>query len=390
MIRKIIFSLFVLASALGASAQDSYLVQIEQNSLTLKALREQTEAEQLANKTGIYLSNPEVEFAYLWGSPAKIGNRTNLAVTQEFDFPTAYFHKSDRAKQLNENAELRYKSERINILLQAKELMAQLTRLNALEELYTTRKSDAEQLLISYKKSRESGAAGILELNKSELNYNSASTELAQIKVEREELLSQLKQLNGGVEISFSQSTFSHTALPANFEQWYTEMEAKSPLLQYVKGEITASESGIKAEQAMSLPKLSLGYMSESVVGQDFRGVSVGMSIPLWENTNRVKRAKADLKVAQTIAEDTKIAFYNSLKSLFQNAQLLQANVASTSLTLSSQNSDVLLKEALESGEISLLTYLQELDYYYKAQEEALDTQTELELILAQLFATEL
>ncbi len=390
MIRKITLSLFALASVLGASAQDSYLGEIEQNSLTLKALREQMEAEKLANKTGIYLSNPEVEFAYLWGSPAKIGNRTNLSITQEFDFPTAYIHKSERAGQLNENAELRYKSERINILLQAKELMAQLTQVNALVKLYTTRMQDAEQLLASYTKSSESGATGVLELNKSELNHNTASTELAQIKVEQEALLLQLKQLNGGVEINFTQSTFAHVPLPHDFEEWYIEMESKSPVLQYVKGEIMANESGVKLEQAMSLPKLSAGFMSESVVGQDFQGVSVGVSIPLWENTNRVKRAKAELKVAQTIAEDAKLTFYNSLKSLFQNALLLQNNVASTTSSLASLNSDKLLKKALELGEISLLTYLQEIDYYYTAQEEALATQSELAQILAQLFATEL
>ncbi len=390
MIRKIIFMLAALASTFMAGAQSKYLSDIEQNSLTLKALRGEMEAEQLANKTGVFLANPEVEFNYLWGAPSIVGERNDFSIKQEFDFPTAYKHRNRRANQLNENAELRYKSERINTLLNAKEIMAQLTHLNALEKLYVVRVGRAEQLLNSYKKSSNRGESNILEVNKSELNYNSVSTKLTQIRVEREGLLAQLKQLNGGVDINFGVSAFRHSALPDNFEQWYTEIEAKSPILQYVKGEILANESQIKAERAMTLPKLSAGYMSESVVGQDYRGVSVGVTIPLWENKNRVKRAKAELLVAKTIAEDTRLTFYNSLKSLFQNAKVLQRSVKTTAASLLSLGSDVLLKKALDAGEISLLTYLQEVNYYYDAEEELLNSQLELELILARLYATEL
>ena len=390
MIRKLIFSLLALISVVRVSAQEVYLQEIEQNSLTLKALREQMEAEQLANKTGIYLSNPEVEFNYLWGSPSTVGNRTNLAVTQEFDFPTLYKYRADRTKQLNENAELRYKSERIDILLQAKEILAQLTYLGALEKLYTTRFKSAEQLLESYKTIGERGAIGILEINKSELNYNTVSAELSQIKVNQDELRARLKQLNGDIEIVFTDTLFPESVLPSNFEEWYAQMEAISPMLQYVKGEVMANESQIKVERAATLPKLSAGYVSESVTGQDLRGFSVGVSIPLWENKNKIKRAKADLKVAQTIAEDSRITFYNTLRSLYQRALLLRTQVSSTLASLSSVQSEILLKRALDAGEISLLTYLQELDYYYNAQEESLMIQLNLELILAQLYATEL
>ena len=79
-----------------ALAQDRYaavLQRIETNNITLAALREQTEAQKIENRTGIYISNPEVEFNYLWGNPAAIGRRTDLAVTQSFDFPTAYGHR---------------------------------------------------------------------------------------------------------------------------------------------------------------------------------------------------------------------------------------------------------------------------------------------------------
>lgn len=49
----------------------------------------------------------------------------------------------------------------------------------------------------------------------------------------------------------------------------------------------------------MILPKFSAGYSLERTLGQKYQGISVGISIPLWENKNRVKQAKAGVVAAQ-------------------------------------------------------------------------------------------
>ncbi|KAA6308963.1 hypothetical protein EZS27_039465 [termite gut metagenome] len=51
--------------------------------------------------------------------------------------------------------------------------------------------------------------------------------------------------------------------------------------------------------QAMGLPSFLAGYMSEKVVGEHFQDITLGISIPLWENKNRVKQAKAASIAAQ-------------------------------------------------------------------------------------------
>ena len=52
---------------LAQNTIDGILVEIEKNNTTLSALRERAKANTLGNKTGIYLTNPEIEFNYLWG-----------------------------------------------------------------------------------------------------------------------------------------------------------------------------------------------------------------------------------------------------------------------------------------------------------------------------------
>ena len=47
----------------------------------------------------------------------------------------------------------------------------------------------------------------------------------------------------------------------------------------------------VKLSKSESLPKISAGYMSESVLSESFRGVTMGISLPLWENRNRTSAA---------------------------------------------------------------------------------------------------
>lgn len=391
--RKIILIIASVLGTISVQAQntcEAVLAQVEANSTRLKALSRQMEAQKLANRTGIFLTNPEVEFNYLWGNPSAIGNRTDFSIKQAFDFPTAYGYRNKIANLENNNAWLMYKAERINLLLSAKEVCIRLTYFNALKNQYEARLLNARQIAESYRKKSENGSANAIELNKTELNLTTVTNEMVQIEVERQALLSELRRLNGGVDIRFEEAAFAPSALASDFEVWYMEAEGKSPVLQYVKAEIEVNEKRVKLSRAMGLPKLSAGYMMEKVVGQDFQGLTVGVSIPLWENKNRVKQAKADVKASQAVAEDTRMQFYNQLQSLFVKATALQTSVGSYRSLLLNHNNEVLLKKALDSGEISLLDYLQETQYYYSAIDNLLSAERDLELSIAQLSAVEL
>ncbi len=85
--RTIILIMVLLASVSLVAQEniDSILFSIEENNSTLKALREETNAQKLGNKTGIYLSDPDVEFGYLWKS-GKIGNRQDFSIKQTLTF----------------------------------------------------------------------------------------------------------------------------------------------------------------------------------------------------------------------------------------------------------------------------------------------------------------
>jgi outer membrane protein, heavy metal efflux system len=379
-----------LFASISLNAQNSVttaLKAIEENNKTLKALKATAEAQKLENKTGIYLSNPEAGFNYLWGNPADMGNRNDFNISQAFDIPTITGMKNKMANERNGLVEWQYKAERMRLLLEAKQYCMELIYFNALKKELEIRLQHAEAIAAGYQNRLNSGDANILEHNKAQLSLSAINGEIARIDVERNTLLSQLKRLNGGMDLIMDGYQFNQEQLPLNFDDWYVQAEQKNPILAYIKQEVVVSQKQVSLNKAMGLPKFSAGYMSEKVVGQKFQGLTVGVSVPLWENKNRVKQANAAVVAAQSRETDSKQQFYNQLQILYNRAFGLKNTAETYRKSLSMANSTVLLKKALDAGEISLLNYMVELGLYYNMVNQTLEAERDYQKALAELSA---
>lgn len=390
---KTIIIIVELLASMSLAAQEnisSILFSIEENNTKLKALKEEMKAQKLGNKTGIYLSDPDVAFGYLLGPPSNIGTRKDFSVTQTFDIPTITGMKSRLANNKNQLVELQYASERINLLLEAKQYAIDLIYYNGLKKELEIRLRHAQTIADAYKQRLDRGDASILEYNKVQLNLSTVQGEMSRVEVERNTLLSELKRLNGGIEILLEENNYSPASLPADFEEWYLSAEQKNPLLQYVKQQIEVSRKEVKLNKAMRFPKFSAGYSLEKTLGQKYQGANIGISIPLWENKNRVKQAKAGVIAAQTREQESKQQFYNRLQNLYMRANGLQQTAAGYRKSLQSLNNTDLLMKALDVGEINLLNYIVEIGLYYDTVNQTLAAERDFEKALADLSAVEL
>ncbi|MDD4109021.1 MAG: hypothetical protein PHH93_09905, partial [Prolixibacteraceae bacterium] len=109
---------------------------------------------------------------------------------------------------------------------------------------------------------------------------------LESTEVERNAKLAELTRLNGGITVEFTEKEFQPVVLLSGFDQWILKAEQQNPMLAWINKEIEISRKQEGLSKAMGLPKLQAGYMSESIVGEQYQGISVGLSIPLWENKN--------------------------------------------------------------------------------------------------------
>ncbi len=389
--KKIILIVTIITYICNGTAQntsiDKVLNDIEDNNLTLKTLREEQKAEKLANKEDITLSNPEVEFNYIWGAYNHDINGKGISVSQEFDFKTILGFKSRVANKENELIDIVYKRERINLLLEAKLLCYDAIYYNALCKELNNRLSYAKTNVDAYKKRFENGDVSILEYNKVKLDYALAKGKLAEIEADREEIFSQLTILNGGNEVALLDESFELIAPLPLFDVWYTEAEALNPVLEYAKNEVELNKNRISLNRSAWAPTFSAEYERSWEENFKQNGFKIGMSIPLWADINKVKSAKAAKIASESRESELKINFYYQIKSAYNKTVILQKSAAETKSAVEQLSNMVYLGKALESGEISMLDYIVEVELYYDARTMALDAEKAYFSSLAKLSA---
>ncbi len=381
--------IYILLSVLTISAQaqdsfDNVLKEIEINNTTLKAYREKANADKIGNKTGINMANPEVEFGYLWGSPSGEGNRVDLNVTQSFDFPTAYRYKTQLSDGKNQQVDMIYDQQKVEILQQARLICVELVYQTKMNKILSDRLKQARELSDAYQKSFDQGNIDVLERNKTKLNLLNAEKALQINEVDLNLSKSELQRLNGGLDVG-EFNRYSDFTFPLNFIEWFAIVKANNPSLRVAEQEVALSRKQEQLTRALNLPKITAGYASERVSGTTFQGVSVGVSIPLWEGKNTVKHQKAQTVALQMQHEDSELQFRNTLKNQYDKAKKLSLLLKEYEDALSVTSSQDLLKMALDKGQLSLINYLLELSVYYETVDKYLETERDYQLAVAEL-----
>lgn len=382
----ILLSILILpGSHLFSQNIDKIIAEVEKNNTTLIALRKRADAECIGNKTGQYLSNPEFAFNYLWGSPENIGNRKDISILQSFDFPTAYSYRNQISEYRNIQVELEYEKELKSIITEVRLVCNGLVYHNSMRNELKKRTENARKLAESYKTRYDIGEASLIDYNKAQVYLLNIIKDAEANEIDKNALLAELKILNGGIPVEFNDSVFQLQTIPDDFEQWYVQVELNNPVLQWLKQEVSISRKNEKLNTAMSLPKLHAGYMSEDVVGQQYQGIAFGVTIPLFENKNTVKYAKAKTAAMESAEADTRMQFYNNLKALHTKAVNMQNSLIDFQINLQKYSNSGLLPKALDNGELSLAEYFYELSFYYESTDKLLgltkylnDTITEL------------
>ncbi len=387
--RTIIITAILLSIFLSLSAEnplEEVLREVEKNNTGLQALKLEMEERGLESRTGIYPSDPSAEFNYLWGNPAVMGNRINVALTQSFDFPTSYIHRNRIANARSEQLETEYNRRLRTLLYEARLIAIELIHRNALSREFEKRIAHAMSLRDSYKAMFEEGEAGLPSYNKAELNLLDIRKDAEINEIERNRLLSELATLNGGREIAFDQSDYPPEKIPEEFDRWYSTAEQHNPVLQWLAGEQEISRMQEKLNKALSLPAFHAGYMSETVGAQQFRGIKAGITIPLWENRNTVRHARAQTLALQSAETDNELRFHHQLESAHAKAIALKDSAAEYRRLLDAFDNTNLLAKALEEGEISLTEYILELTVYYDSTDNLMETELEMHKAIAELF----
>ena len=100
-----------------STEMEKVLSQIEQNNKELKAYQSYINGQQLLNKSGNNLPNPEVLGYYLPFGEHQSDDYSEFEVSQSFEFPTVYLARNKWNKLQEDQLEVMYTKKRQEILI---------------------------------------------------------------------------------------------------------------------------------------------------------------------------------------------------------------------------------------------------------------------------------
>ena len=390
--KKIIIILLLIAWALPArlDAQSHYaqvLKDVEANNPVLLAARKRAEAQQTAAHVGALLPNPEVEAAYYWGDPSSVGIRWDLGISQSFEMPSVMVRRARLRKLQEQAAGLDYQVVRNATLLEAQLTCADIIYYRALGMIYTRRCQAAIRIADLYQRRYAAGDCSILDYNRAQMNLADVQNRAAEINLQGDHAVHDLQRLVGGESYLFYQSEYEEVRVETSFESWYEQLEMQNPSLRLLDNQVEAARYQRQLSRAQWLPEMSVGYASENVVGQTFRGVKVGLSLPIWSQQRAVKASRLAEAAATEELSSQRTEWFSRLQCMFHRHEALIRNVGNLREAFQRCNSIDLLDKALDAGEISLEQYLLEADYYYNIEMQIWDVAHELEQLHLHLYS---
>lgn len=365
------------------------LTSVEKNNPELQALRKRTESEKYGFKAERMVEAPEVGFDYLWGSPADIGTRKDISVTQSIDIATISGTKGKIAKSESELSDMQFNVRRQEILLQAKLLYINIIYCNAFGAELERRLERSEKVESVYRDMQVRGETDMIEVNKAHLAYLAQRNALARNKMEAEGFRLELQRLNGGEALEINDLSYARRdMLPADFDTWYKEVADRSPEIRAARQNVKVNEAVARGIKMSSCPTITAGYMAELVKGSNFRGLTLGLSIPLWSARSKTRQANLSCEASRLEVKDVEASEYSALRSLYEKASGLKDLSDELALSLAvSDEAMSMTEKKFNEGEISLMDSIMELSLYYSVVDESLAASKDYDLALAELNA---
>lgn len=385
--KRIISNIIIsCACVFGVSAitVNDVIDNIKQNNVTLKIAKEEQTRIVNSIKSSNNLSNPEVGFEYHKGANVD-GDKYGFSLTQKFDWPGLYVARSQSNKHKIEMAHAELLNNNMAILLESKQLCIQIVninkKINAQEKIY----ENMSELYAKYEKGFNQGEISILDINKLKIEMLNVKRDLDMFVVQRSALSKELSAMNGDIEIAVETLMDYPVQALESVDHYLSQIATYDP--EYIaQGEgVKAANGDYKSAKMGWLPEFSLGYRYTNELGTKFNGFEVGVSLPLFANRNKVGETKAGLKAAELVQKDILIKKESTLKANFQKVVITRAQINSYKNVLDDETNILMLKKALEGGEMSLLNYLLELRYFLEAQHTLLDLEYEYNTLLTSI-----
>lgn len=382
----LLFTVGIFSFDAPAQNFDTLLNKVVSNNTELMSSVAAMHSELLSLKSENNLPDPEVELEYQWGRH-EVGDKFDVNVTQGFDWPGVYAARGKANKIASEAMSYLNRSNYIDKRLEIKQTLIDIVNVKKNMAVVKGRLALMDTMIEKYTTGVNNGELTILDLRKLKIEKIRLNESMAALESEFALLKSTLEVQNGGKNcddiIASIDNYPDDVILPA--EEYEKIIEENDPSVKYSSLMMQSQAQRVKAERLTRLPGFTLGYHHSWEDGDVFNGMIVGVTLPFFSTHNKVRAAKALSRSLEYDEMTVAIKKRATAKADREKALALYKQMSAYEAVLKNDNSVDLLGKSLDGGQISLLDYLGEMDYYMQAERDYLAAQYQYHQTLANL-----
>lgn len=356
----------------GGHAQFSQAVQeIAHQAASMKIADALRNAELEDVKSANILTNPEAEFEYLL-SPGDEPNRWGITVSQGFAWPGTYKVRRDIIRQQQEANRLARREDHINLHLKISEELIGLIGARRQERLLEQMVQALARLDSAYGKAYAQGEATILDVNKIKIQTARMEAQRRQAQIAVEQATANVQAIIPEQELPEQVSELiDFPACEMLTKEEYQRLLDNSP--ETLSGE--AAQKLLKAKRDLNrmeglFPGFTLSYKHLYEDYSHYNGFGLGLDLPIYTRKHHLHKTKYLNEATDLEADFGAAEAQRRMEVDFLQACQLREQISKMGPVVENVNNLALLRRALEGGEMTLLSYLQEVNYFLEAQQE--------------------
>lgn len=353
-----------------------------ENNPEIRAAKLNIEREEAIKLKSFNLPRPELflEYEGVKGSLKTFETR-KIGISQEFEFPTSYFLRSDvqssqvdiAKQELNKLAyNLKYEAENAYLKLLLNYRMLEIARENL--KIYN-------DFLFVAEKKYDAGATSNLEVLGAKVSKIKFENEVKNFESEIAVTTSELRKIMGVTyfeieatdELKFEQRELSKDLI-------LRSALINNPDIKIVNLQKEKFSNKVSLSRSELLPNFSVKYYRQKIGNDgDFWGVELGFGLPLWfwwEPTGNIKEADYELNIASTQEVNVKKSVENEVNKAYEEYQneLRQGRFFHDEAIPEINEILRQAKVSYEEGAIDYVEYLQALKTAYETKTQYLNT----------------
>jgi outer membrane protein TolC len=388
MLKYLLISILIYIQSLSPVIAQSYkdvLKQISTNNKEIKAYKEYLNSVNIESKTNSLPFNPKIEYSYLSGSGNVNGNKQELIISQPFDFPTIYFLKSDISTLQSSANQLHLKEFEKNIIRTAQNLIIEYIFLIKTVDELNKRFELADKMLKTVQVKFDKGDVGVLELNKVKSNLSISKSKLNIAKIELNSVQSELVNINGGQPLQLNFTDYWMIEISSDFDSLFNKIKEADFYNKSLEEEKKLFDKKLSLAKSGWLPNFDVGYRQETEADFEYKGVRLQMTLPIFENYNKVPKAESELNLSDLKIQSYNSKFYLEKKRTYEKTVLLKS-LLDDQKSLADYSQLELTKKSYELGHISLTQFYVDNTIYFEIRDSILDMEMEYYKSVSDLF----